>query len=75
MYCCLLQRCGPGPLCGKDFQEIHLGDADRQYIVDIHNYLRNKVALGFERRGSQPYASNMNTIVSNDLFQMVIRKK
>lgn len=60
----LFQKCGPGPLCGDSFQEVQLSDADRQYIVDIHNYLRNKVALGFEKRGEQPSATNMNIIVS-----------
>lgn len=60
----MFQKCGPDPKCGPDFEIINLVDADRQYILDIHNYLRNKVALGFEKNGDQPTASNMNAMVS-----------
>lgn len=57
--------CGKGRSCGQDFKVVSLNDDDRQYILDIHNYLRNKVAMGQERRGGgQPPAANMNTLVS-----------
>ncbi|CAH1173570.1 unnamed protein product [Phaedon cochleariae] len=56
------QKCGPDPVCGTDFRVIKLSNDDRQYILDIHNYLRNKVALGHEKRGEQPSAANMNAM-------------
>ncbi|KAF7272810.1 hypothetical protein GWI33_014436 [Rhynchophorus ferrugineus] len=55
-------KCGPGLDCGSNFVEIGLTDDDRQYILDIHNYLRNKVALGYERRGRQPPVANMRVM-------------
>ncbi|XP_057656539.1 venom allergen 5-like isoform X1 [Diorhabda carinulata] len=59
-------RCGGGVTCGSDFKELILTNAERQYILDWHNYLRNRVAMGKERRGGeQPSASNMNTLVYN----------
>ncbi|KAJ8969987.1 hypothetical protein NQ317_007034 [Molorchus minor] len=62
-YC--FQKCGPGPKCGDAFKVIKFDDDDRQYILDIHNYLRNKVALGYEKRSKQPTASNMNAMSYN----------
>ncbi|XP_019772948.1 venom allergen 5 2 isoform X2 [Dendroctonus ponderosae] len=53
------QKCGPDPKCGPDFAVLELSNDDRQYIMDIHNYLRNKVAIGHEKRGFQPRAANM----------------
>ncbi|CAH0560169.1 unnamed protein product [Brassicogethes aeneus] len=59
------EKCSAGPLCGPDFRVVKLTDADRQYILDIHNYLRNKVALGYEKRNNQPPAANMNIMTYN----------
>lgn len=39
-------------------------DELRQAILDKHNELRNKIAMGEEKTGSQPAASNMNVLVS-----------
>ncbi|KAL1506271.1 hypothetical protein ABEB36_005663 [Hypothenemus hampei] len=59
------EKCGPDPKCGPDFTILNLTDDDRQYILDIHNYLRNKVAIGHEDRGNQPRASNMQSMKYN----------
>ncbi|XP_066252497.1 venom allergen 5 2-like [Euwallacea similis] len=64
-------KCGPSPKCGPDFAEIALTDDDRQYILDIHNYLRNKVALGYEKRGSQPKAANMKIMNYNKELEFI----
>ncbi|XP_060530424.1 venom allergen 5 2-like [Cylas formicarius] len=65
------QRCGAGSKCGLQFAVIDLDDDDRQYILDIHNYFRNKVALGFEKRGRQPSASNMNIMKYNKELEFI----
>lgn len=39
-------------------------DEWRQYVLDLHNQLRNKVAAGNESRNNQPSAANMNVLVS-----------
>lgn len=59
----LFQNCGPSPDCGDDFQVLQLEDTTRQYIQDLHNYFRNKVASGNETRNDQPPASNMMAMV------------
>ncbi|CAG9859098.1 unnamed protein product [Phyllotreta striolata] len=57
--------CQGGQKCGEEFKVVALNDTDRQYMLDIHNYLRNKVAMGRETRGSQPTAANMNALSYN----------
>ncbi|CAG9766666.1 unnamed protein product [Ceutorhynchus assimilis] len=64
-------KCGPDLSCGPDFMVIDLTDDDRQYILDIHNYLRNKVATGHEKRGPQPEASNMQTMSYNKELEFI----
>lgn len=65
------QKCGPAPNCGPNFTVVDFSDDDRQYILDIHNYLRNKVALGYEKRNSQPRASNMRTMKYNHELEFI----
>ncbi|CAG9822616.1 unnamed protein product [Phaedon cochleariae] len=58
---------GPGTSC-FDYHKIDLTDQLKNYIVDIHNDIRNHVASGHElkgRLGSQPPASNMNQLVDS----------
>lgn len=62
------KQCGPSQKCGKNFKIIKLSDRQQQYIVDIHNYYRNYVAMGKELRGNQPSAANMKMMVSFLLF-------
>lgn len=63
----LFQKCGPGPKCGPDFKEVEMTDALRQYILDLHNELRNNVAAGNETRGGrQPQAKKMMTMVNKN---------
>jgi len=52
-------KCGPGPKCGPGFRQIEMTDELRQYALDIHNELRNKVASGNEVRSQQPSAKKM----------------
>jgi hypothetical protein len=61
--CLLFQKCGPHEQCGPDFKVMQLSDDDRQFILDLHNDLRNQVAIGNETRGEQPPAANMNILV------------
>ncbi|CAG2067773.1 unnamed protein product, partial [Timema podura] len=52
---------GVSERCGK-FIKQGLDKSEKKSILDIHNMLRNKVALGEEKRGKpgpQPTASNM----------------
>lgn len=66
------QQCGPDPInCGPNFKMIQFNNADRQYILDIHNYLRNKVALGQEKRNNQPPAANMLTMTYNRELEFI----
>ncbi|KAJ8983273.1 hypothetical protein NQ317_007173 [Molorchus minor] len=54
----------PGPGC-KGFIPIHFTPEEIAAIVDIHNTLRNRVAMGSEKRGDpgpQPAASNMRIV-------------
>ncbi|KAK9885556.1 hypothetical protein WA026_012306 [Henosepilachna vigintioctopunctata] len=51
--------CGPSEKCGPNFEILHLDDSTRQYVVNLHNYFRNKVAIGNESRNDQPSAANM----------------
>ncbi|CAG9822518.1 unnamed protein product [Phaedon cochleariae] len=63
------KKCGPEPKCGPDFRVIKLKDDERQAILDLHNQLRNKVALGQE--GKQPSASNMRALSYNRELEFV----
>ncbi|GLV33944.1 uncharacterized protein CBL_11172 [Carabus blaptoides fortunei] len=58
-------KCGPHQRC-RNFKVLPMTDAFRQAILDKHNLLRNKVALGQEKRGPQPKAANMNVLNWND---------
>lgn len=54
----------PGPTC-KGFISIRFTKDEITAIVDIHNTIRNWVAMGWERRGGpgpQPRASNMRMV-------------
>ncbi|XP_045480847.1 venom allergen 5 2-like [Harmonia axyridis] len=66
-----LEECGPSPDCGEDFQVIHLDDSTRQYILDLHNYFRNKVASGNETRNDQPSAANMMVMKYNKELEYI----
>ncbi|KAL3267376.1 hypothetical protein HHI36_011507 [Cryptolaemus montrouzieri] len=59
------ESCGPSADCGPDFQVLHLDDNTRQYVLDLHNHLRNKVATGNETRNEQPSAANMMVMKYN----------
>ncbi|XP_028130843.2 venom allergen 5-like [Diabrotica virgifera virgifera] len=56
--------CGAGPAC-KNFQAMYMTNEDRQFIIDLHNQLRNRVALGHETIGPQPSATNMQAMSYN----------
>ncbi|XP_028130873.1 venom allergen 5-like [Diabrotica virgifera virgifera] len=53
--------CGAASDC-KNFKQLGLSDADRRYVLDLHNKYRNRVALGQEKTGPQPQASNMRAL-------------
>ncbi|CAG9841212.1 unnamed protein product [Diabrotica balteata] len=55
-------NCGKGSTCGSNYRPIPLTDADRRFVLDVHNKLRNKVASGQETSGNQPSASNMKAV-------------
>jgi len=55
-----------GPACGPEAALIPMTDEDRTNIVNAHNALRSKVALGNEEKGKdgpQPKAANMMALV------------
>jgi len=57
-----------GSSCEQVYQ-ISLNDAEKDYIVSIHNELRRKVAKGLETRGQngpQPSAANMRELQWDD---------
>lgn len=64
-------KCGARPNCGSDFKVIPLNKALRRYVVDMHNYLRNKVALGDEKRGEQPKAADMSFMEYNEELEYI----
>ncbi|XP_068084050.1 venom allergen 5-like [Anabrus simplex] len=56
------EACDADGLCG-------VSDSEKEQVVDLHNELRNKVAMGQERQGSpgpQPPASNMRKMTWDD---------
>ncbi|XP_028130865.1 venom allergen 5-like isoform X2 [Diabrotica virgifera virgifera] len=53
--------CGAATDC-KNFKQLGLNDEERRYVLDLHNKYRNKVALGQEKTGPQPQASNMKAL-------------
>ncbi|XP_044748643.1 venom allergen 5-like [Coccinella septempunctata] len=65
------ENCGPSLDCGDDFQVLHLDDEKRQFIQDLHNYFRNKVASGNETRNEQPSASNMMAMKYNKELESI----
>ncbi|CAH1113371.1 unnamed protein product [Psylliodes chrysocephalus] len=67
------EKCGPGPKCGNFYKPIEFTFADRQYIVDLHNYLRNKVATGKEVIGSQYSATNMKALTYNMELEQIAK--
>ncbi|CAG9814841.1 unnamed protein product [Phaedon cochleariae] len=63
------ENCGPDPGCGPDFREVPFTDEQRQQILDQHNELRNKVALG--KQDGQPPASNMRELTWNKELEYI----
>lgn len=61
-------NCGPGSACGKRVKTISI---DRDNITNLHNYYRNKVATGNEKRNRQPSAANMNAVTYNRELEYV----
>ncbi|GLV33945.1 uncharacterized protein CBL_11171 [Carabus blaptoides fortunei] len=57
-------RCGWGFRCGI-VERYYMTDELREAILNTHNDLRNKIAMGQETRGPQPAASNMNILNYN----------
>ncbi|CAG9838046.1 unnamed protein product [Diabrotica balteata] len=58
---CLYPNSGPGPNC-LEYKKVSLSSEEKQYIVEIHNDIRNFVASGFEKQGKLgglPPAANM----------------
>ena len=46
----------------QNFEMLELKNEERQYMLDLHNYFRNRLALGEETRGGNSEASNMNVL-------------
>ena len=60
---------GPGPACNGAPLARGVTEKEKLEILDIHNKLRSKMAVGDERRGRpgpQPGASDMKIMVSWD---------
>jgi len=56
-----------GASCRSPIYAGFICDTEKQYIVDVHNSLRRRVAKGLETRGNpgpQPPAANMRKLVS-----------
>lgn len=47
---------------------VKFDDQMRQFVLDLHNQLRNKVAVGKEGRNKQPPAADMKILVSRHYF-------
>ncbi|CAH1179406.1 unnamed protein product [Phaedon cochleariae] len=61
---CIYNDKAVGPSC-RGFLEIPFSNEEIEAIVDAHNTMRNKVAMGLETRGNpgpQPPASNMRAV-------------
>nr|XP_023024173.1 venom allergen 5-like [Leptinotarsa decemlineata] len=62
------EKCDAGPLCGSEFKYIELTDDDRQFILDLHNNLRNEIASG---QHLSPPAANMNALSYNKELEFI----
>ncbi|GJQ68622.1 PI15 [Trypoxylus dichotomus] len=63
--------CKLGTNCGTSAEILAPTMEDKNYIVDIHNAFREKVASGNETRGRNTAASNMAALVYDDHIQLV----
>ena len=66
----MCEYCGIGTLCGRSICQYGLTEEEKRKIVDQHNKLRSRVALGLEHRGvggvGQPSAANMRKLSWDD---------
>ena len=66
----MCEYCGIGKLCGRSICQYGLTEEEKIKIVDQHNKLRSRVALGLESRGvggiGQPSAANMRKLSWDD---------
>ncbi|CAH1107671.1 unnamed protein product [Psylliodes chrysocephalus] len=58
-------NCGGAPACGANFKAISLTNEDKQFILNVHNELRKRVATGKETIRNQPSSSNMKALNYN----------
>ncbi|CAG9824802.1 unnamed protein product [Phaedon cochleariae] len=65
------QECGPDPSCGPDFRKVRFTHEHRQQILDQHNELRNKVAMGMQP--GQPPARNMKELTYNRELEFIVQ--
>ncbi|CAH1179748.1 unnamed protein product [Phaedon cochleariae] len=63
------ERCGAGSRCGPEFRVVSLNDSERQQILDYHNQLRNRVAVG--NQTGQPSATNMRALSYNKELEFI----
>ncbi|KAK5644233.1 hypothetical protein RI129_008078 [Pyrocoelia pectoralis] len=66
-----VNKCGPAPICGSNFKVVKLTDKLRQMILNFHNALRCRVALGKETRGKQPPAKNMRVMTYDKELEFI----
>lgn len=64
-------NCNSGPSCGKSLSILPPTLKEKEYITDIHNEIRNKLAGGNETRGGNTAASNMAAVVYDDSIEHV----
>jgi len=65
---------GPSVVCTQRSLSSGLDKAAQDRIVDVHNQLRNKVAMGQEFNGAQPSASDMRKLVWDDELAAVAQR-
>lgn len=54
-------QCNVNDSC-QNFEMLEFKDEGRQYLLDLHNYFRNRLAIGEETRGGNSEATNMNVL-------------
>ncbi|KAF2902256.1 hypothetical protein ILUMI_03931 [Ignelater luminosus] len=68
---CKRKPCSVSKGCGNNAASVPLNDKERQYILDVHNKLRNKVAMGKDKQGGNSEASNMIALSYNKELEFV----
>ncbi|XP_018326061.1 venom allergen 5-like [Agrilus planipennis] len=68
---CKRGQCGPSSACGENFVALGMNKQTRKFVLELHNGIRNRIALGKIKEGNNGEAANMHELVYDNELEKI----